>query len=108
MTGRVLAYPATRRRAEQAQVADPGLVHDIKDALAELGGEAHRSLVVDQVARRRGVAGRADARRLAGDVIAAFERALRDEEMRRELGFHLVFGPGSHRWGLQQDESRLA
>lgn len=81
-----------------------GLAEEIRRALARLGGEAHRDLVIGEVAittaRPHPV--------LRQDLIEIFEQeAARGTEI---LGVQLThrFGPGSHRWkicGVFRDQS---
>ena len=87
---------------ENSPRPDPALAHRVRDVLLAFGGEAHRSMVIEQVARSLGH----DARKVPSDLQAAliqtFEEAWRDEQRRAAYGFHLPFGEGSHRWGLRQ------
>jgi hypothetical protein len=73
----------------------------IRETLLALGGEAHRTQVIEQLAREFGV----DVRHIPDDlrisVIRAFEDIVCDEAKRTDFGFHLPFGPGSHRWGVK-------
>ena len=73
----------------------------VRKALLSLGGEAHRSMVIEHVARDLGH----DVRQIPEDlqlaVIVSFEETWRDERKRAMFGFHLPFGEGSHRWGLR-------
>src|ERR1700759_4208159 len=75
----------------------------VRDALLSLGGEAHRALVIEQVAKQLGH----DARQIPGErraaLILPFEDNWRDEQRRAAFGFHLPFGEGSHRWGVRPD-----
>jgi len=68
-----------------------------------LGGEAHRSAVIEIVARDFGM----DAKHIPDDLqtamILSFEQVWRDEEQRAAYGFYLRFGEGSHRWAIRQD-----
>ena len=81
--------------------ADQTLAHRVREALLALGGEAHRGLVIEQVARALGH----DVRRIPDELppalIRIFEEAWRDESQRAAYGFHLPFGEGSHRWGVR-------
>lgn len=73
----------------------------IRDTLLLFGGEAHRSEVIAQLARERGLDVRHIPPELEREVISTFERAWRDEAQRDALGFHLKFGEGSHRWAVR-------
>lgn len=74
----------------------------VRQALEALGGEAHRSMVIEQIAKDMGH----DLRQIPDDlsyaVIVSFEDTWRDETKRAMFGFHLPFGEGSHRWGLNR------
>jgi hypothetical protein len=76
------------------------LVKRVREALLMLGGEAHRALVIEQVARRLGHDVRQIPEELEAALIATFEEHWRDERKRAALGFHLPFGEGSHRWSV--------
>ena len=73
----------------------------VREVLLALGGEAHRGLVIEQVARMLGH----DVRQIPEDLqlalILTFEENWRDERRRAAYGFHLPFGEGSHRWGVR-------
>ena len=89
--------PQVRPHARAKQT----LCKRVRKALLSLGGEAHRSMVIEQVARDLGH----DVRQIPEDlqlaVIVSFEETWRDERKRAMFGFHLPFGEGSHRWGLR-------
>lgn len=75
----------------------------VREALLTMGGEAHRSMVIQHVARDMGH----DVRQIPEDleyaVIVSFEDTWRDERKRAMFGFHLPFGEGSHRWGVRTE-----
>jgi hypothetical protein len=81
--------------------AGPKLAKQVREVLLAYGGEAHRTVVIEQVARSLGH----DPRRIPPDLKAAliqcFEENWRDERRRAALGFHLPFGEGSHRWSVR-------
>ena len=83
------------------------LAKRVREALLSLGGEAHRAIVIEAVARNRGH----DVRQIPEDlqcaVIMSFEQNLRDERRRAAYGFHLPFGEGSHRWGVRPEAALL-
>ena len=79
------------------------LCKHVREALLSLGGEAHRSIVIEQVARNMGHDVRQIPEELELDVITSFEKTWRDERKRAAWGFHLPFGEGSHRWGVRTD-----
>ena len=77
------------------------LANRVREVLLSLGGEAHRGMVIEQVARKMGH----DVRQIPEDLqvalIHSFEDAWRDERKRATYGFHLPFGEGSHRWSVK-------
>lgn len=75
----------------------------VREALLSLGGEAHRSMVIEQVARTLGHDVRQIPEELQLEVIVSFEQTWRDERKRAAYGFHLPFGEGSHRWSVRED-----
>jgi hypothetical protein len=81
----------------------PTLCKRVREALLSLGGEAHRTIVIEQVARTLGHDVRQIPEELQLQVIVSFEQTWRDEHKRAAYGFHLPFGEGSHRWGVRQD-----
>jgi hypothetical protein len=85
----------------------PVLCRRVREALLSLGGEAHRSMVIEQVARNLGHDVRQIPEELQQEVIVSFEATWRDERKRAAFGFHLPFGEGSHRWGIVQPDSAL-
>jgi hypothetical protein len=96
---------ATQRRSVgrprgRATRAQQDLAKRIREALVLLGGEAHRATVIAIVARDFGLDDRHIPDDLTAAMILSFEDAWKDEERRAAYGFHLRFGEGSHRWGL--------
>ena len=85
----------------------PVLCRRVREALLSLGGEAHRSMVIEQVARNLGHDVRQIPEELQQEVIVSFEATWRDERKRAAFGFHLPFGEGSHRWGVVQPDNAL-
>ena len=79
------------------------LAKRVREALLSLGGEAHRAMVIETVAKKLGH----DARQIPEDLevalILSFEENWRDERRRAAYGFHLPFGEGSHRWGVLKE-----
>ena len=75
----------------------------VREALLSLGGEAHRTIVIEQVARTLGHDVRQIPEELQLQVIVSFEQTWRDEHKRAAYGFHLPFGEGSHRWSVRQN-----
>ena len=70
----------------------------VREVLLMLGGEAHRGLVIEQVARTLGHDVRQIHEELQAAILLSFEENWRDERRRAAFGFHLPFGEGSHRW----------
>jgi hypothetical protein len=77
------------------------LARHVREALLAFGGEAHRTLVIEQVARKLGHDVRQIPEDLEKAVIHTFEEAWRDERRRAAMGFFLPFGEGSYRWGAR-------
>jgi hypothetical protein len=77
------------------------LAKRVREVLLAFGGEAHRTIVIEQVARSLGHDVRQIPEDLQAAVIHIFEETWRDERQRAAYGFHLPFGEGSHRWGLR-------
>ena len=83
------------------------LAKRVREALLLLGGEAHRALVIEQVARHLGHDVRQIPEDLQSALILSFEENWRDERRRAAYGFHLPFGEGSHRWGVRPEPALL-
>jgi hypothetical protein len=93
---------AGRRRLERAgggiAILNP-LVGEIAEALLELGGAAHRDLVVAYIAKRRGLYRPSEAiRRELDEAFAAYCLGASDPRAANLL--HLPYGPHSRRWAL--------
>lgn len=73
------------------------LAQRMREVLVALGGEAHRNLVIEQVAVRLGH----DARHVPDDLQAALIRSFEAFLGDPSLGFHLPFGESSHRWAAR-------
>jgi hypothetical protein len=78
------------------------LCRRVREVLLSLGGEAHRAMVIEHVARSLGHDVREIPQDLQMEVIVSFEETWRDERKRATYGFHLPFGEGSHRWGVRE------
>jgi hypothetical protein len=93
---------AGRRSLERAAggVAIPNpLVGEIAEALLDLGGAAHRDLVVAHIAKRRGVYRPSEAmRRELDEAFAAY--CLDASHPRAANLLHRPYGPHSRRWAL--------
>ena len=89
------------RKARKA--SKPTLCKRVREALLSLGGEAHRSMVIEQVARNLGHDVRQIPEELQSALIYSFEETWRDERKRAAYGFHLPFGEGSHRWSVRTE-----
>jgi hypothetical protein len=90
-----------RRDSEPARRA----IEEIAEALLEMGGSAHRDVVIDRVAIRRGQLSVSEG--LRRELVSAFDRhcAAAAGEGGSAL-FHLPFGEGSRRWSLTRDAMR--
>jgi hypothetical protein len=88
-----------RRRGRATVISLDAQVAEIVAALNALGGEAHRTLVLQQIARTRAGRPVAVTPRLEQDIIAVFEAHCRlpPDVTPRLTG---RFGAGSHRWAL--------
>jgi hypothetical protein len=75
------------------------LVGEIAQALLDLGGAAHRDLVVAYIAKRRGVYRPSETmQRELDEAFAAYCRGASDPRAANLL--HLPYGPHSRRWAL--------
>ncbi len=87
--------------AKKPARANQTLAKRVREVLLALGGEAHRGLVIEQVARSLGH----DVKQIPEDLHAAliltFEENWRDERRRAAYGVHLPFGEGAHRWSVR-------
>ena len=83
------------------------LAKRVREVLLALGGEAHRALVIEQVARSMGHDVRQIPEELQHALILSFEDNWRDERRRAAYGFHLPFGEGSHRWSVKSLEATV-
>jgi len=92
---------SARRPARASQT----LAKRVREVLLSFGGEAHRTIVIEQVARSLGHDVRQIPEDLQAALISTFEETWRDERRRAAFGFHLPFGEGSHRWGVRTLES---
>ena len=98
----------------QEEAARPGrkparpnqtLAKRVREALLSLGGEAHRAMVIQQVAKALGHDVRYIPEELEEALILSFDKTWRDERKRAAFGFHLPFGEGSHRWAVLREEA---
>ena len=89
--------PVRKRPARTSQ----SLAKHVREVLVSLGGEAHRRMVIEQVAKALGHDVRQIPEDLENALILSFEENWRDERRRAAYGFHLPFGEGSHRWGVR-------
>ena len=81
------------------------LAKRVREALLSLGGEAHRGMVIQQVAKALGHDVRQIPEELEEALILSFTQNWRDERRRATYGFHLPFGEGSHRWAVLREEA---
>ena len=84
------------------------LAKRVREALLALGGEAHRGIVIEQVAKALGHDVRQIPEDLEEALILSFDKTWRDERKRAAYGFHLPFGEGSHRWAVRMPEAYAA
>ncbi len=90
--------PGVERPGGGVAILNP-LVGEIAGALLDLGGAAHRDLVVAYVAKRRGIYRPSEAMRRELDE--AFAAYCGDASDPRAAGLlHLPYGPHSRRWAL--------
>jgi hypothetical protein len=111
-----MVVPAMGKNLEIASDAQAGkkpgkgkqsLAKCVREVLLMLGGEAHRALVIEQVARTLGHDVRQIPEELEAAILHSFEENWKDERRRATYGFHLPFGEGSHRWGLRLGEATV-
>ena len=84
------------------------LAKRVREALLSLGGEAHRAMVIEQVAKGLGHDVRYIPEELEEALILSFDKTWRDERKRAAYGFHLPFGEGSHRWAVLREPTAYA
>ena len=80
------------------------LAKRVRETLLTLGGEAHRAMVIEHIAKQQGHDTRQIPEDLHAAVIASFEQNWRNERSRATYGFFLPFGEGSHRWGVVRED----
>jgi hypothetical protein len=95
----VVQFQKAARRL-RAQPASSLLVNEIVDALHYLGGQAHRSMVIQCIAAVRRNNGDHAPEDLDQELIAAFHEHLAS---RKPPLLALPFGPESLRWGLSAE-----
>lgn len=88
-------------------VRKQSLAKRVREVLLSFGGEAHRTLVIEQVARSLGHDVRQIPEELQMALVSSFEEYWRDERKRAAFGFHLPFGEGSHRWSVRTEPAYL-
>jgi len=98
---KILEIASDARSGKKALRPSSGLAKRVREVLLSLGGEAHRAMVIEQVARSLGHDVRQIPEELQAALISSFEENWRDERRRAAYGFHLPFGEGSHRWGVR-------
>jgi len=103
---KTLEIASDTRHGKKPARANQTLAKRVREALLSLGGEAHRAMVIEQVARNLGHDVRQIPEDLQTALIHSFEENWKDERRRAAYGFHLPFGEGSHRWGVR-GESEL-
>lgn len=101
----VVAFP--RRTRRRKPTIGEALVFEIARSLQAFGGQAHRDMVIGDIARRAGFDHRNPPQDLREDLISAFDQGLAQGGLGHARLFVLPFGPGSHRWRLA-DEATAA
>src|SRR5258708_22777399 len=95
--------PSDAAPSKKPARATQTLAKRVREALLSLGGEAHRAMVIEQVAKKLGHDTRQIPEDLQAALICSFEENWRDERRRAAHGFHLPFGDGSHRRGILRE-----
>ncbi|RAK60172.1 hypothetical protein DJ021_10335 [Phenylobacterium hankyongense] len=104
---KMLEIASDTRSGKKPGRGNQTLAKRVREALLLLGGEAHRAMVIEQVARNLGHDVRQIPEDLQAALIHSFEENWRDERRRAAFGFHLPFGEGSHRWGVRPEAALL-
>ncbi|WP_304167031.1 hypothetical protein [Phenylobacterium aquaticum] len=94
----VVSFPRQVRRKKPT--LGEALVFEIARSLQSYGGQAHRDVVIGDIARRAGFDHRSPPQELREDLIGAFDRGLNQGGLGHVRLFDLPFGAGSHRWRL--------
>ena len=102
-----LQLASVTRTAHKPVRGNQSLAKRVREVLLSFGGEAHRTIVIEQVARSLGHDVRQIPEDLQAALISTFEETWRDERRRAAFGFHLPFGEGSHRWGVRPEPALL-
>ena len=105
--GKTLELASEVRTGKKPATGKQSLAKHVREVLLMLGGEAHRALVIEQVARTLGHDVRQIPDELQAALIHVFEENWKDERRRAAYGFHLPFGEGSHRWGVRTAEATV-
>jgi len=105
--GKNLEHTSEDAHGKMSARGKQGLAKRVREVLLALGGEAHRALVIEHVARSLGHDVRQIPEELQTALIVTFEETWRDERRRAAYGFHLPFGEGSHRWGVRPEPALL-
>ena len=99
--GKIVEQASDMRTGKTPARGKQTLARHVREVLLAFGGEAHRTLVIEQVARKLGHDVRQIPEDLQEALIHTFEDNWRDERRRAVMGFFLPFGEGSHRWGAR-------
>lgn len=99
--GKTLQLASDVNTGKKPATGKQSLAKHVREVLLMLGGEAHRALVIEQVARTLGHDVRQIPDELQAALIHSFEENWKDERRRATYGFHLPFGEGSHRWSVR-------
>src|SRR5258708_37119602 len=83
------------------------LAKRVREALLSLGGEAHRAMVIETVAKKLGHDVRQIPEDLEAALILSFEENWRHDRRRAAYGFYLPSAEGSHRWSRRREPACL-
>ncbi len=97
----VVQFKKTARRRWSPTAPRP-LVSEIMDALHDLGGQAHRDVVLNYIAASRANTGARPPYDFSSDLLAAFEDHLESAPPGARM-LALPFGPDSRRWALSAE-----
>ena len=86
---------------------DKTLAKRVRETLLSLGGEAHRAMVIEHIAKQQGHDTRQIPEDLQAAVIHSFEQNCRDERRRATYGFFLPFSGLSHYKDTQLSDERF-
>ena len=95
--------PVPSRRVPRLTASKVKCAAEIRQALRDRGGSAHRDVVISSILANKGDVGPA-AERKRKELMSAFDlHRVAGPECEAERLFDLPFGPSSHRWALTPD-----